>query len=90
MISLFKRLGDGNGESDEGKNLDLDLKKSCLDSEPTSKQARIGVQLNLAWSWRSDSFEEKALPELHTYTERLGQHCIQRLSIAHLTLIEDG
>jgi hypothetical protein len=51
VISLLSRLGDGggesSGESNGGKNLDLVLAESTFDSDPTSKQARIGVQSSL-------------------------------------------
>jgi hypothetical protein len=66
VSSFLSRVGEGRGESEEGKNLGLDRKCPCLDSEPTSKQARMGVQSSLTWSWSSESLEEKALPELQT------------------------
>jgi hypothetical protein len=90
VISLFKRPGEGVGESEAGKNLDLCL-IFCADSEPTSKQARIGVPSFFTWSCSSDSLVEKALPELQTYTVEHGCQLLwSSPSSRSLTLVEDG
>lgn len=54
-------------------------------------QANMGVQSSLTWSWSSESFDEKLLPVLQTYTK------VHKVSFSRkpasdtpLTLIEDS
>lgn len=47
-MARLSRLGDGRGESETGENFVRDERRnSTFDSEPMSKQARIGVQSSL-------------------------------------------